>query len=209
MKGNLTAIEGPLNGKNYSIPKHGELTLGRVSDNDIALMDPSISRRHCAFTMAGGRFVVQDKGSSNGTYVNDERKQAHALQAGDRVRVGPLLFLFDIEEESVEFAETNTSPAPAATGATAETTPTMDLPMQGLVGNPGPEAQHPEVPATLVLSTEDLGGPRKDAGPNPETAPTMLVSMQDIIGKAKSPAKPPASTKGSGPASQDTPRKPD
>jgi EmrB/QacA subfamily drug resistance transporter len=58
---------------------------------DVVLSDATgeLSRQHARFTLKDGDPVVEDLGSTNGTYVNDQRiTGAHRLRAGDRIRLG-------------------------------------------------------------------------------------------------------------------------
>jgi ABC-type multidrug transport system ATPase subunit len=90
-----------------------ELLLGRAVAGDGRLDDdPGVSRRHARITQApGGRLVVEDTGSANGTYVNGTRLlQPIALTVGDTIRLG----LTEIRVESD--ADAGVSPAPAAAG---------------------------------------------------------------------------------------------
>lgn len=51
------------------------ISIGRVSDNDIVINDPLVSRHHLQIAKEGGRYWVVDLGSTNGTYVNGVRVQ--------------------------------------------------------------------------------------------------------------------------------------
>jgi hypothetical protein len=74
----------------------GRLTIGRFGSSermDIALQDPTISSRHAAMLVdpIAGTIVVEDTGSTNGTFVNDEHigfNGRRDLRDGDRVRFG-------------------------------------------------------------------------------------------------------------------------
>ncbi len=79
-----------LNGPNRDqvhVLKGGEL-VGRDPTNAIQVFAPGVSRRHFQFVREGGRFVVQDLGSSNGTFVNNERISKHVLIDTDTITVG-------------------------------------------------------------------------------------------------------------------------
>lgn len=64
------------------------LTLGRRSSNDVQVLDPTISRDHCEITKEGDSYVLEDLGSTHGTFVNQERIDKRALSANDRIRLG-------------------------------------------------------------------------------------------------------------------------
>lgn len=65
------------------------LVAGRSPDADIVLADPFTSDLHCRVFTEGGRLVVADLGSTNGTFVNDTRIGGPtSLARGDTVRLG-------------------------------------------------------------------------------------------------------------------------
>lgn len=69
--------------------KQGKNSLGRKPDNDIVIIDESASRFHAEIYCQNDLAVVNDLGSTNGTYVNRERiSKPHVLQTGDQIRVG-------------------------------------------------------------------------------------------------------------------------
>lgn len=58
--------------------------IGRAKDCDVQIAERRLSRRHCEIIRDGDRFVLQDLGSQNGTYVNRKRIQgSHVLKHGD------------------------------------------------------------------------------------------------------------------------------
>lgn len=64
------------------------LTMGRRSSNLVQVLDPTISRDHCQIVLQGDEYVLEDLGSTHGTYVNQERIQRHVLKPNDRIRLG-------------------------------------------------------------------------------------------------------------------------
>jgi pSer/pThr/pTyr-binding forkhead associated (FHA) protein len=73
----------------FRIGPGGLKTMGRTVRADFILDAPLVSRLHCRFTaLPSGELEVDDLGSTNGTFVNDQRVKRARLQAGDRVRVG-------------------------------------------------------------------------------------------------------------------------
>lgn len=71
-------------------PVDGELILGREQGSaDLVLDDPGVSRRHARVLPDDGGVIVEDLGSSNGTYVNGQRITGPVeLGAGDEVQMG-------------------------------------------------------------------------------------------------------------------------
>ena len=65
-----------------------ENVIGRAASAQLRLNDEGISRRHCRIITIGGRVIVEDLGSANGTLVNDEIIQHHELKEGDKIRLG-------------------------------------------------------------------------------------------------------------------------
>jgi pSer/pThr/pTyr-binding forkhead associated (FHA) protein len=76
--------------------------IGRHADSDIALDDITVSRRHCEISRDGGRFIVRDVGSLNGTYVNQKRVDVAEVTQGDELQIGKfhLVFLERPDERS-------------------------------------------------------------------------------------------------------------
>jgi pilus assembly protein CpaF len=75
-----------------------EITIGRVSGNDIVLAKGNVSKRHSRFTVrASGQIEVADMKSTNGTYVNGRKITGPLLlSASDRVYVGDFLIGIDL-----------------------------------------------------------------------------------------------------------------
>src|SRR3954453_10734325 len=68
--------------------------VGRGLECAIRTDDGMVSRRHSQFRMEGGRFVVEDLGSANGTHLNNTRIQKQALGHADIVQCGSLTLRF-------------------------------------------------------------------------------------------------------------------
>jgi len=119
MRPRLLVLSGPL--KDSTIPlSEGEVTIGREASNGIAVIDPSVSRKHCLVSGQEGRFRVRDLDSRNGTLVNGTAVEEQCLQHGDEIAVGDSSFLFLLEDEDATAAESRVEFEDAQ--ATAETT---------------------------------------------------------------------------------------
>ena len=76
----------------------GDLVLGRGERAAIRLEDPFASARHARIYEQGTTVVVEDLGSTNGTYHNEELLQTpRPLHPGDRVRIGDSEFAFEVD----------------------------------------------------------------------------------------------------------------
>ena len=78
--------------------------MGRAVENEIVILDKRSSREHAVIRREGRKLILEDQGSTNGTYLNDERLlNPVQLRDGDQVRVGDIVFTFyDPEGTSVE-----------------------------------------------------------------------------------------------------------
>lgn len=101
----LIVKAGPNPGSAFDLSK--EVTLmGRDVTNDISLGDPEVSRQHARLTRTPGGYVLEDLGSTNGSFVNGERLVApRVLASGDLLGMGENVTL-SFEGASPETAET-------------------------------------------------------------------------------------------------------
>ncbi len=91
----LVVIGGDLNGSLFDLIEGNEVVVGRSSDNQIPLEIEGISRKHCKFYSQKGKFFIEDLGSKNGTYVNNNKIIIpYELHKGDIVKIGTIVFKF-------------------------------------------------------------------------------------------------------------------
>lgn len=84
----LVIRTGPTAGKVHTLDKP-EMTVGRDLNTEIVINDPEISRRHARFFVQGATYLVEDLGSTNGTFVNNQRLSGpHMLRPGEVVTFG-------------------------------------------------------------------------------------------------------------------------
>jgi pSer/pThr/pTyr-binding forkhead associated (FHA) protein len=84
---------GPTPGVTF--PLDGDqVTIGRDSSNGVAINDAEVSRRHARLNFQGGKYVLEDLGSTNGTFVNGQRLAGPVvLKPGDVVSLGEQIVL--------------------------------------------------------------------------------------------------------------------
>lgn len=88
----IVVEKGPRSGLTFLL-RDGNTTVGRHPESDIFLNDVTVSRHHCRFVTKTDSLTVEDSGSTNGTYVNEERVDSAVLEAGDEVLVGRFHFV--------------------------------------------------------------------------------------------------------------------
>ncbi len=94
----LRVVSGSRQGLSVPLREDEPLLIGR-SRGDLLLDDPLISGAHCRVVTRGGRFVVQDLGSTNGTSVDGRRIQDAVLRPGSEIVVGNTRLILFIGEE--------------------------------------------------------------------------------------------------------------
>jgi pSer/pThr/pTyr-binding forkhead associated (FHA) protein len=78
----------------FQLPHTGAVVLGRSRECELRLGDVDTSRRHAKIVCEGGRFVLHDLASTNGTFVNGERIERRELEPGDRLQIGANMVTF-------------------------------------------------------------------------------------------------------------------
>lgn len=89
----LVMHAGPTPGKTF--PLEGDIiTIGREAGNTIVINDAEVSRKHSQLTLQGGKYVLTDMGSTNGTFVNGQRITGpHVLVPGEVISLGEQITL--------------------------------------------------------------------------------------------------------------------
>lgn len=91
---NLLVIHGADNGLRFELGD-ASVSLGRGVVCDLRLNDAEISRTHVRIETVGGLYQLVDQGSANGTLVNGQPANVHALQTGDQIQIGRTVLIFD------------------------------------------------------------------------------------------------------------------
>src|SRR5258706_15794673 len=98
----LVCIAGPRTGAVFPLGD-AESSIGRHSANQIAIVETTISRRHCVLRKTAQGIQLNDLESRNGTFVNGLPITERVLEHGDRIRAGASTFLFLVNAEQPEW----------------------------------------------------------------------------------------------------------
>lgn len=111
----LVMRAGPNPGATYALDE-SLITLGRDPSNTISINDAEVSRHHARMTAQGGKIVLEDTGSTNGTSVNGNRISGpHVLKPGEMISFGEdIVFMFEALSFDPDATVVSSSQQPAA-----------------------------------------------------------------------------------------------
>jgi diguanylate cyclase (GGDEF)-like protein len=93
VKAYLIVLAGSNVGEMYKM-EDGDKIIGRSANAEIQLLDEGISRKHCKIRRAlSGDVIIEDLGSTNGTFANGDRISSHKMADGDKIQVGSTTIL--------------------------------------------------------------------------------------------------------------------
>jgi predicted component of type VI protein secretion system len=171
----LEVTSGPAAGQ--SLELGDELVIGR-EDAGLVIDDPEISRRHARVCPVDGGVMVEDLGSTNGTYVNSQRVTTQPLKPHDVIELGDTRLLVLHPAEAPSLAPEGSTPAPPAGVTTfAEVPPEVAAAAADEV--PAAPAEPAEAEPAEAAAPEPLAEPEPaeaaalepDAAPEPHVAP--------------------------------------
>jgi len=134
----------------FELPEGRTLVVGRGLASDIAIYDPTISRRHAELTAGADDVEVKDLGSSNGTFINGTRVTTGHLALEDSITFGKVTFRLTVRGSSPPVIQ---RPAIAAEAAVAGGKIVRQLPVSaggppGITSRDGPPPGQLRVEAT-------------------------------------------------------------
>ena len=154
--------------RSFSISRD-ETIIGRRQECDLRIPLSEVSRKHCRVLIGPEGVRAEDMGSSNGTFHNGERVQEADLAPGDRLKIGPLTFVVQIDGEPADPAlsprTANRSTAPViARGTPSEDAlnPTAQSDAADALRSPAAASQSPMAeeefdPMSILSSPQDSG----------------------------------------------------
>src|SRR5438270_2023886 len=178
--------------KEVTVSQSAVITIGRLPDNLLQIDNLAVSGHHAKIYWDGEHYTLEDNGSLNGTYVNNQRVTKHKLKNGDTVLVG---------KHSVEFKDEwhddQAGYAPAAKSGPSvpqmQSTVVLDTKKAKEMMAQARAASAPTgtVPEMKPPSADQLSGgaPPKPAGPVPPIPGKERTGMLTVIsGKTDEPS---------------------
>ena len=162
---------GPNPGKIYPL-EAPEIIVGRDANNTVAINDSEVSRKHAKLSLHGSAYVIQDLGSTNGTFVNGKRvTSTQVLNAGDTVSFGENIVL--MYEAAVD---------PNATVISTAQAPRTVTPVQRPAPAPEPAYAPPPTPAPVYSGQVPAGPvPMATAPAKKKKFPVWLIIVIVIL----------------------------
>ncbi len=90
----LVVLSEGLTGRTHEL-KAELTTIGRLEDNSFQVPDPSVSSHHCEVALKGNDLLVRDLGSTNGSFISNERITEAVLKPSQILRLGQIEIRFE------------------------------------------------------------------------------------------------------------------
>lgn len=155
MDANLVLLKKDGSHKAFSLPD--DITvIGRRHDCDLCIPLKTVSRRHCQLNQNNEAVKIRDLGSKGGTYLNGNRIEEATVKAGDYIRIGPLIFLLQINGQP----EKITPPKPAKPKPTQPKPAPKEMPkgkeLEDELSGSFPELEIDDSSDSFLAELEDL-----------------------------------------------------
>lgn len=173
---------GPSPEKVYDL-QGNELTIGRDVSNHIVINDPEVSRRHARMIAQAGGYVIEDLGSTNGTFVDGHRLMGpHGLQPGETIMLG--------EKVSFTYQATGYDPDATLVGVSEAKPAPAPSPLETYRATPPPEEEPPQPspPPQAPRKTDPYPSPPPYSPPREEQYPEPIPQTEYVPSADYQPA---------------------
>jgi class 3 adenylate cyclase/pSer/pThr/pTyr-binding forkhead associated (FHA) protein len=170
-------ITGPGYEKHRQVLREGITSFGRLPSNDVILLGDLVSRNHARIIFFDGKASLQDLGSHNGSWVNEERVTTKPLNGGELVRIGNFHIEFhrgpppEVRSFMDESTVNGEAARPTGRGAAAAGAPTA-------VPGPAGEAPGEHLSARAAGASrlvQEVGQATSGEGPVAESPGTLML----------------------------------
>lgn len=171
----LVMTSGPTPEKKFALSKQ-EIIIGRDANADVVINLAEVSRRHSRLRMEPSGYVIEDLGSTNGTFVDGRRLTGpHMLRPGERIQLGEAVTL-SYQSTAHDVDATIVTPSSGFDTVSARPSPAAAPPPRARPAQPPPPAPQP-APA---YSGRVPAGPAAPVGPpveEKESRPWLWASL--------------------------------
>lgn len=112
----LRFISGKYQGGEFPLRTDREIVVGRSNELDMVLVEDMVSRKHAKITASADAILIQDLGSTNGTFVNGEKIKKVRLKEGDRILIGTSIIKLVAVDSNLALSEEKARENLRATG---------------------------------------------------------------------------------------------
>lgn len=195
----LVIQAGPNPGQRTGLAKDSFI-IGRDPGSDLPIQDIEVSRRHARLIAQSGGFVLEDLGSTNGTFVNGERvRTITVLRPGDEIRLGEVVTLrYELDLNTLETTPPSVSPPRRSV---VPPPPTASLPsLEDRPAAPAPERRPaPAAPTPSARSAAASQPPLPPPSRPDEPVAVRMAAARNFVDPlqydAEEPAPPPATSR--------------
>ncbi|GAP20815.1 FHA domain-containing protein [Leptolinea tardivitalis] len=152
-----------------------ELHVGRDVTNDLVISDEKVSRRHARLYTEGDQYVVEDLGSTNGTFINGARLSGpHLLRAGEQITFGETSIV------SYERIEGDPNATVMSTISSSASAPNM-VPPPAAIPQPHKQPQQSYIAPDVPLARDDFEAAPPRSAPKKKTNTLLIVIVIIIV----------------------------
>jgi pSer/pThr/pTyr-binding forkhead associated (FHA) protein/tetratricopeptide (TPR) repeat protein len=177
-------------GREYEISKD-EIIIGRAKDCDLTVEDRKASRRNAVIRRKGGRFLIRDLGSANGTHVNGVKLSDEIpLSSEDIIRIGDSELVF--HALSTAYAQAELPPPAATEGLSGEISANSAIPSLSLASSAPQDLGNLQPFSDQAVSVNALGQAFASDGSSAPVPPPGAPLPIGMAGDAALPGAAPA-----------------
>ncbi|MGB8940554.1 MAG: FHA domain-containing protein [Streptomyces sp.] len=176
-----------LNGRTWTLDPSRSYTLGRDPQGDLALDDARVSWRHATISWSGRSWVIEDHGSTNGTFVQGQRIHQMEIGPGSAVNLGNATDGPRLNVSGSASGAAVSAPQQAAQQAPAHQAPQHQAPQHHAQqqGGPGWAAQPPQQQAPQYQAQQQM--PQQQGWPQPQQAAQHQHPQQPQVPQQQGP----------------------
>lgn len=177
----LVMMEGPQQGQTFVLDQV-QTIIGRDPSSSIPISDPQVSRQHARITQQGNLMVIEDLGSTNGTFANGARlTRAHTLSNGDAIALGNAVTLTYNEALPIAAGGVGATARPGSTAPAGMAAPPPVQPVQQPPLVVAPPAGQPIQPPPFAPAPPPLPVfPPADQAPYAPSPPPLPADAQAV-----------------------------